>query len=66
MKSAVDTNNQNDKILRFTPRQLIRYHIEHPEIPITDNDIENLVLDYQVSTFNDADIDSNSNFSYMR
>jgi hypothetical protein len=66
MKSALDTNNQNDKILRFTPRQLIRYHIEHPEIPITDNDIENLVLDYQVSTFNDADIDSNSNFSYMR
>jgi hypothetical protein len=36
---------QNNSTIRFTPRELIKYHIEHPEIPITDKDIENLVLD---------------------
>jgi hypothetical protein len=36
---------QNNKAIRFTPRELIKFHIEHPEVPITDKDIENLVLD---------------------
>ena len=35
---------QNNRTSKFTPRELIKYHIEHPEIPITDKDIENLVI----------------------
>lgn len=31
----------------LTPRQLIWYHIENPEEPITDDDIRNLKLDHQ-------------------
>jgi hypothetical protein len=43
---AIIFSHQNNKASRFTPRELIKYHIEHPEIPITDKDIENLVLDF--------------------
>lgn len=32
----------NEKSL--SPRELIRYHIENPEVPITDEDIRNLDL----------------------
>lgn len=32
----------------LTPRELIKYHIENPGEPITDEDIQNLVLDYQM------------------
>jgi hypothetical protein len=39
-------SSQNNSVSRFTPRELIKYHIEHPEVPITDKDIENLVLDF--------------------
>lgn len=28
----------------LSPRELIRYHIENPEVPITDEDIRNLDL----------------------
>ncbi len=40
--------NSNESIMRFTPRQLIKYHMEHPEIPITDDDIANLILDVPI------------------
>ena len=48
MSSNSDTifSSKNNSAGRFTPRELIKYHIEHPEIPITDKDIENLVLDF--------------------
>lgn len=35
----------------LTPRELINYHIENPEDPITDEDIRNLNLSPQVSNF---------------
>ncbi len=28
----------------FTPRELIYYHMQHPDKPISDDDIENLIL----------------------
>lgn len=34
----------SDNEKSFTPRELIRYHIENPEVPITDDDIRNLNL----------------------
>ena len=46
MSSNSDTifSSKNNSAGRFTPRELIKYHIEHPEIPITDKDIENLII----------------------
>src|SRR4051812_43042526 len=41
---------QNDRTCKFTPRELIKYHIEHPEVPITDKDIENLVIDLPIAS----------------
>jgi hypothetical protein len=38
-------SQKNSRASRFTPRELIKYHIEHPDIPITDKDIENLVIE---------------------
>ena len=68
MNSTADTksHNQNDKTLRFTPRELIKYHMEHPEISITDQDIENLILDYQVSTPSHNKIENNGDLYYSR
>ncbi len=34
----------------LTPRELIKYHIANPEEPITDEDIQNLNLDYQTGS----------------
>ena len=64
MKSNADlsSHNQNSTI-RFTPRQLIKYHIEHPEIPIRDEDIENLVLDFpDFKTWNTIEDDTEFKF----
>ena len=36
------------KKISLTPRELINYHIENPEEPITDEDILNLKLDHQI------------------
>ena len=68
MNSTADTksHNQNDKIIQFTPRQLIKYHMEHPEISITDQDIENLILDYQASTPSYNEIEHNGNLYYSK
>ena len=51
MRKDLDTifSYQNSKASRFTPRELIKYHIEHPDVPITDKDIENLILDFPVA-----------------
>ena len=38
----------------LTPRELINYHIENPEEPITDDDILNLKLDHQIDARLDA------------
>ncbi len=48
MNITADNNlySKNDSTCRLTPRQLIKYHMEHPEIPITDADIENLVFEF--------------------
>ncbi len=35
---------EDRKKTSFSPRELIRYHIENPEEPITDDDIRNLNL----------------------
>ena len=70
LKYMVMENNSNTSFspqsntsMRFTPRELIRYHIEHPEVPITDIDIENLILDEdwreEYPVFNKS---SNTNF----
>ena len=37
----------NQKKSSLTPRELIKFHIENPDQPITDEDILNLKLDYQ-------------------
>ena len=39
---------QKVKSMRLTPRQLIKHHMLYPDQPITDQDIENLVLDIPV------------------
>jgi len=39
-------SNQHNSTTRFTPRELIKYHMEHPDVPITDEHIENLILDF--------------------
>ena len=46
MRSDSNTtfSTQHNGTNGLTPRELIKYHIEHPEVPITDKDIENLVL----------------------
>ena len=48
MQSNQDTtpelSSEDSKKTSFSPRELIRYHIENPEEPITDDDIRNLNL----------------------
>lgn len=39
----------------FTPRELIRHHMENPHEPITDEDIENLNLSHHISLASLAD-----------
>lgn len=39
------TESQAKNKVRFTPRELIKYHIDHPNEPITDEHINNLVLE---------------------
>ncbi len=38
-------NKSNKTKAGLTPRELIHYHINNPDEPISDEDIENLVLD---------------------
>jgi len=54
MKSNADCafSTQQKSTISFTPRELIRYHMEHPDIPITDEHIENLILDFSELTVN--------------
>ena len=51
MQSNQNTNakpSRNDgQNSSFSPRELIRYHIENPDEPITDDDIRNLNLKKQ-------------------
>jgi hypothetical protein len=70
MSKSSDTmfSSQNNRVSKFTPRELIRYHIEHPEIPITDKDIENLVLDFPIVSdkgegYQSFNKNNNNNFS---
>lgn len=44
MENTVTSLQQQTNINSFTPRQLVRRHIEHPEEPITEEDIINLDL----------------------
>ncbi len=39
----------NKKKASFTPRELIRHHMENPHLPITDEDIENLDLNHDIT-----------------
>ena len=40
--TAPNQQAEDSKKASFTPRELIMYHIENPEEPITDDDIRNL------------------------
>lgn len=42
----INPNQSKQKTAKthFTPRELIYYHMEHPDVPISDADMENLVL----------------------
>jgi len=42
--SSNDVNETNKTKTGLTPRELIHYHINNPHEPISDEDIENLVL----------------------
>jgi len=67
MKSNADIGSydQNSRDIRFTPRQLIKYHMEHPGIPIRDEDIENLILDFpDLSTWNNAGAEDDRSFTF--
>ena len=67
MNSNADISsfNQNSRDTRFTPRQLIKYHMEHPEIPIRDEDIENLILDFpDLRTWNTAGTEDDRSFNF--
>jgi hypothetical protein len=45
----------------LTPRELIHYHIENPDEPIKDEDIENLVLQTTGSTYDpNVPVDTNA------
>jgi hypothetical protein len=45
----------------LTPRELIHYHIENPDEPINDEDIENLVLHTTGSTYDpNVAVDTNA------
>jgi hypothetical protein len=47
---------------RFTPRELIHYHIENPDEPIEEEDIENLVLHTTGSTYHpNVPVDTKAN-----
>lgn len=50
--SAIDINQKNTTKAGLTPRELIHYHMNNPDEPIKDEDIENLVLITQNSSIN--------------
>ena len=45
---------------RFTPRELIHHHMENPDEPITDADIENLYLGNSESDISTAEQHTNN------
>jgi hypothetical protein len=54
MKSNRNTNTSSVPVTdkkkpSLTPRELIKHHIENPDDPITDEDIQNLNLEYEIS-----------------
>ncbi len=60
----IDTNTNNihgynEVPICFTPRQLINHHIKFPEDPITDSDIENLILGISAVNLKEHEINKN-------
>ena len=49
--SGNNSSDINKNKTGLTPRELIHYHINNPDQPILDEDIENLVLDIDDTTF---------------
>ena len=49
--SGNNSSDINKNKTGLTPRELIHYHINNPDQPILDEDIENLVLDTDDTTF---------------
>lgn len=45
-----ESNNNNETKPALTPDELLHRHMQNPDEPITDEDINNLVLDIDVTT----------------
>ena len=43
-QNTIEPSGNEEQNSSLSPRELIRYHIENPEVPITDEDIRNLNL----------------------
>lgn len=48
--SGIKTEQTSETKRGLTPRELIHYHIDNPDEPITDEDMENLILHTNTST----------------
>lgn len=60
MQANSPLQNASHKKPSLTPRELIMRHIKHPEIPITDEDIENLNLGYKGNSSKELYVPANA------
>jgi hypothetical protein len=52
------TSKTNKAKAGLTPRELIRYHMNNPDEPIRDEDIENLILNNNTNYIEDKRVDT--------